>query len=359
MRSKKLFLTITLAGLVLTLSACTINIGGGANTAANVNDGGIWKSLNKGTLWTQKTLIANVSGRPVSFGSFDLYSITRDPADRNTLYIGAINEGMLYTYDSGESWQRVGILGKIIPRAIAVDPVNHCNIYVAVDNRLNKSTDCTRTWSQVYYDTDLTLKVNGLAINPDNAMEVFIATSRGDILKSTNGGVSWTAIDQLKNVKFVKLFIAPQNSKVLFAASDTKGIYRSTDGGATWVSLEKNLKDFKDSMTFQALAFGQTGSSTVFLANKYGLLKSENFGDSWSAVELLTPEAKATINALAVNPKNQQEIYYVTNTTFYKTIDGGKSWTTKKLPSSRAGWFLDVDPVDGNILYLGVRGLQK
>jgi photosystem II stability/assembly factor-like uncharacterized protein len=355
----KALIFIPLLFLTLFLSACSIKVGGSSSTAVNPNDGGFWKSVNKGTLWTQKSLVANVSGRPISFGSFDLYSIARDPADRNTLYIGAINEGMLYTYDAGESWQRVGILGKIIPRAIAVDPENHCNVYVAVNNRLNKSTDCTRTWAQVYYDTDLNVTVNGLAINPSNAKEIFIATSRGDILRSGDGGGSWSAVERLKNIKLVKLYIAPQNSKVMFAASETKGIYRSTNGGATWETLAKNLKDFKDASGFKALAFGQSGSSTVFLVTKYGLLKSENLGDTWSKIELLTPDAKAVINAFAANPKNEQELYYVTNTTFYKSIDGGKAWTTKKLPSSRAGWFLDVDPVDGNILYLGVRGLQK
>lgn len=355
----KVKILILSAAVLLLTSACTINFGGGANTTANVNDGGIWKSVNKGTLWTQKTLIANVSGRPMSFGSFDLYTMARDPADRNTLYIGAINEGMLYTYDAGESWQRVGILGKIIPRAIAVDPVNHCNIYVAVDNRLNKSTDCTRTWSQVYYDTDLTLKVNGLAINPSNAQEIFIATSRGDILRSINGGTSWEAVNRLKNIKLVKFYIAPQNNKIMFAATESKGLYRSMDGGLTWGSLEKNLKEFKDANGFQALAFGTSGTSSVYLVNKNQVLKSENFGDNWAKIALLTPEAKSIINAFAVNPKNELELYYVTNTTFYKSIDGGKSWTTKKLPTSRAGWFLDVDPVDGNIIYLGVRSLQK
>ena len=355
----KTLIFIPLLLLALFLSACTINFGGNKGTAANPNDGGFWKSLNQGTLWTQKSYIANVSGRPQSFGSFDLYALARDPLDRNTLYISAINEGMLYTYDAGESWQRVGVLGRVVVRAIAIDPVNHCTIYAAVDNRLNKSTDCARSWTQVYYDNDTALKVNGLAVNPGNSQEIFIATSRGDILKSTNAGVSWTAVNQAKSTNLVKLYIAPQNNKVLFAASDTKGIYRSMDGGTTWVNLIKNLKDFKSANVFKALAFGQTGSSSIYLANKYGLLKSADLGNTWTNIELLTPDAQATINALAINPKNEQEIYYVTNTTFYTTSDGGKSWTSKKLPSSRAGWFLDVDPVDGNVIYLGVRGLKK
>ncbi len=352
----KLPLVVLISTLVLITSGCSIKVGGGQQ-AANLNDGGIWKSVNKGDVWAQKTLIANASGRALSFGGFDLYTIARDPADRNAMYISAINEGMLFTYDGGESWQRVGVLGRVIPRAITVDPVDHCTIYTAIDNKLYKSLDCARSWNIMYTDNDLNAKVNGLALDQKNTKVVYLATSRGDILKSLDGGASWTAIYRLKNGKFLKIFVSPESSRLLLAASDGRGLYRSKDEGATWESLEKNLKDFKDSNGFQALVFSHSSSSTVFLATKYGLLKSHDSGDSWTKIELLTADDKATINALAVSPKNDQEIYYVTGTTFYKTADGGKSWTTKKLPSTRAGWFLDIDPADTNVIYMGVRAL--
>jgi hypothetical protein len=60
-----------------------------------------------------------------------------------------------------------------------------------------------------------------------------------------------------------------------------------------------------------------------------------------------------------ISPKNVEEIYYATNTTFYRTSDGGKNWTTRKLPTSRAGWRLIVDPEDTNVIYMGVREIKK
>jgi hypothetical protein len=74
---------------------------------------------------------------------------------------------------------------------------------------------------------------------------------------------------------------------------------------------------------------------------------------------LITPEAKATINAVAVNPGNTEEIYYVTDSTFYKSTDGGNAWKTLALPSSRAGKILMVDQKEPNTIYLGVVELKK
>jgi len=58
---------------------------------------------------------------------------------------------------------------------------------------------------------------------------------------------------------------------------------------------------------------------------------------------------------MAVNPQNTQEIYYVTNTTFYRSLDGGENWKTIKMPTSAIGWKLLIDPKEPNIIYLGIK----
>ena len=100
-------------------------------------------------------------------------------------------------------------------------------------------------------------------------------------------------------------------------------------------------------------------TDTIFLATAYGLLKSGDKGVTWEQIQVIPPEKKATINALAVNPENSQEIYYVTNTTFYRSVDGGENWSSRKLPTSRAGWKLLIDPKNPSIIYMGVRKLGK
>ena len=79
----------------------------------------------------------------------------------------------------------------------------------------------------------------------------------------------------------------------------------------------------------------------------------------WKDINLITPPGTVDIYSLAVNPKNGQEMFYGTDVTLYKTIDGGKSWITKKMPSSRAASALLINPDDPNIMYMGVKRVEK
>jgi hypothetical protein len=58
------------------------------------------------------------------------------------------------------------------------------------------------------------------------------------ILKSTNGGASWTNIvGPFVRTTIGALAISPSNSQILLASSRI-GIYRSTDGAATWTQVK-------------------------------------------------------------------------------------------------------------------------
>lgn len=355
MRSKSLIIILLLSTAIF-ISGCSIKLSG-SQSNQSATDGGIWRSANKGQVWVQKTLIPSASGRPTNFGAFDSYVLAMDPQDRRALYLGTINEGLLFTYDGGENWQRVPGLGRSIIRALAIDPADKCTIYAAIDNKLYKSVDCSRSWTQAYFDNDLNLKVTAVAVNGKDPRIVLIGTTRGDIIRSLDGGTSWQTIERFSS-KVLKILPSPYDSKIVFAATERNSLERSNDGGATWTALEKNLKDFKDSINFKDLVFSGKTAGKIFLASKIGLYVSEDNGDSWDKINLITPETKTGINALAVSPKDDKEMYYVTNTTFYKSVDGGANWTPKKLPTSRAGWVLLIDPEDTNIIYLAVRTAQ-
>jgi photosystem II stability/assembly factor-like uncharacterized protein len=178
------------------------------------------------------------------------------------------------------------------------------------------------------------------------------------VIKSSDRGESWKTLSRFKN-NIKKIVISPHDSRIIFVATAQKGIHRSTDNGVSWTDLSENLKEFKDSKNLRDLVVSESQSGLIILATRYGLLKSINNGDSWSKIELITPEKKAIINTVVLNPKDAQEIYYVTNTTFYRSLDGGESWATKKLPTTRAGWKLLIDPEDPSIIYMGVKKVKK
>jgi len=341
--------------LVLILSGCTIGFNTGTETGTI--DGGIYRSLNKGTSWEQKTLIQTVGSRR-SFSSVDILSLALDPQDNKAIYASGVENGLFYSYDSGESWQIASSLGRINVTNVAVDPVNKCVIYATAGNKIYKSVDCSRTWSVIYFDNDLTASITALVIDFGNNSNVLMGTSRGEIIKSSDQGASWQTLNKFGS-PVNKIVISPVNAKVIFVGSLLRGIFRSSDGGLNWVDLKDKLKSADNDGTFRDLVMIKADKPTVFLATNFDLLKSTDTGETWSKIDLIIEKARIKTNTIAVNPFSTNEIYYATDTTFYRSLDGGENWTSKKLPSSRAGYKLLIDPKNPNVIYLGVRQVKK
>ena len=341
--------------MAIMVSGCSISFKTGEGGG---NDGGVYVTANQGNNWVQKVLIPTTSGQPGSFGNLNVSSLTMDPSDPGAIYFGSLDNGLLYTYNGAQDWFLASGLGKATINTIAVDPGSKCIIYAGLENKVYKSTDCNRTWSHVYYDNDVNTRVNAIAVDHYNGVNVYIGTSRGEVIKSSDRGGSWKTISRLDN-SVQRIIISPADSRLIFVATASKGIFRSTDSGANWVSLREKLRDFKDILSFRDLVIAPADKGLIFLATNYGLLKSTDNGENWVKIELITPEKKATINSIAVNPKNSKEIYYVTNTTFYRSLDGGTNWATKKLPTTRAGWKLLVDQANPNVIYMGVRKIEN
>lgn len=341
--------------LLVVLTGCGVQVGT-SGTASTNDTGGLFFSENKGDSWLQKSSILGTT-KVSSFSGTDVWTLTMDPSDRKALYVGTMADGLFFSLDSAQSWQRSKGLGSVFVRSIAIDPQFSCTIYVAVANKLLKSVDCARTWQTTYVDNDKTVVMNSVVIDPKNGSKIYLATSRGDVLRSQDRGNSWQAAYRIQG-KITKLYINPKDGQNIYAASDKYGLSMTTNGGTTWVTLEKPLKTFDEGAIFKDLAFSGLEVNKIFIATRYGLLRTENGGKNWSKIDLVTPQVKATINALAVNPQNDAEIYYVTNTTFYRTIDSGKTWTAKELPTSRSGSTLLVDPEVANWLFMGVRAIQ-
>lgn len=318
----------------------------------------MFASANKGDTWVQKVLIPSNTGKPKSISNLDVVSLIIDPSDSKAFYFGSPENGLYYTYDKGENWQVAASLGKITPLDIAIDPVEKCVIYAASQNKVLKSVDCARTWSQIYYDNDPAALVTAIAVDNYNHNNVLIGFSRGDILRSADRGGSWQTSGKLGG-RIEKIIFSVNDSRIIFAGTRTKGLFRSMDNGFNWEDLKENFKDLKIANNYRSLAISKAKPGFIILANNYGLISSEDNGSTWKKIDLISPEKGAIINSVSIGTKNIDEIYYVTNTTFYRTSDGGVTWTTKKMPTSRAGWILMVDQDNPNIIYMGVKTIQK
>lgn len=355
MTNKKLLIILLIS--VIFISGCSLSVK--TKEGPKGSEGGVFLSPDRGENWKKFALVPTIKGAPLSISSLNVNFLIIDPQDSDTVYFGSDTKGLYYTNNILDGWNHAEKLpvGKV--NSIAVDPLDKCTLYVAMSNKVYKSEDCLRGFSQVYFDNDPLVSVNSVAIDHYDSNKVFIGTSRGEVIKSSDKGKSWQTVLRTKS-DVVKILLNPADSRIVFAGTESKGLFRSVDGGLEWLSLKENMEEFKNSYKIRDMAvYSSEEENILFTASTYGMLKSMDHGDTWSRIELITPEKDSTINSMTLNPKDSKEIYYVTKTTFYSSFDGGENWTTRKLPSSREGWKLMVNPDETSILYLGFKQTKK
>lgn len=370
MFTKSLKLILASLALVLTLSACTISTR--SSSSGQSIDSSLFATGDRGDTWRSLTAVPTTSGRPGSIADLNVNLITIDPQDNKALYLASYDEGLFYTYNIVDGWKLVTSLPQTTIYDVKVDPKNKCIIYAALSNRLYRSTDCTRTWTQIYFDNNPGVAVNTVVVDHYNTSNIYIGTSRGEIIKSIDSGSSWRTIRRLDE-GVARLIISPLDSRLIFVASSKNNIYsfnsstvtnpnRSEDVEANflvenWLDFNTLLKEYNLGTSFRDIVVSEH-DGYIFLATEKVILRSRDNGLSFENIKLLQPEQEAVINSLAVDPKDSNNLYYVTNTTFFRSTDGGATWTTKKLPTQRAGRELVIDFNNPNVIYLGTRKIK-
>jgi len=355
--TRKILLTSTLILTLLTVSGCAISFGG---TKTGAHDGGIFKSTDAGTKWAPKGVIATTNFAPASINTANVTKVVFDPEDNLAVYLATSGSGLVFTYDGGESWQtpRNQPTEMAIVNDVAVDAKASCTIYAAAANEVFKSTNCSRTWSKIFFNTITTDITLSRAVDWYNPAIVYAGTSQGNLLQSTDAGHSWTNIKMTKNA-IKKIIVDPYDSRTIYVATVTAGIFKTTDQGANWQQINNEIRSFSRALEYRDLVYSASKKDTLYLASVFGIIKSTDGGTIWEKLPLITPEGGANILSLAVDPKNDSNIYYATDSTFYKSVDGGKNWTTQKLSTTRGAADLEVDPVNTSVIFMAAAKLQK
>lgn len=280
--------------------------------------------------------------------------------------------------------------------AIAVDSTNPQRVFIggAVGGVWGTSDGGT-TWTPLT-DSEVSLSMGSIAIDPTNTQTIYAGTGEQDylnsyygagILKSTDGGSSWT---QLGQASFLGPFSASAGGAYIGSiAIDAKtgyifagvlenggtgsGIYESKDAGTTWsVSLSgaagnEVLYDTNSGDLYAAL--GPCGSVCGGTGNpQAGIFVSQDDGASWTSLNNATlPTTNVGRIGLALFPSTAtaKAILYagIANSSdgslqgVWKSTDAGTTWTQLTLPGDYCTpqcWFdneLAVSPTDSNVVF--------
>lgn len=346
---KAFFLAVPLVAVTLLLSGCSF-----PGTLSSKGGAAVLKSTDGG-----KTYLPTVTiDAKTTFAPADIVSFVFESGNSKRILVGTRENGIFTTENGGEVWKKMNF-----PPTKTYGLVSDWNrperLYASGEwqgrGKIYKSDNRGEKWDEIYSEPNTGTVITALMQSPRNASTIFVGTSAGVMIRTTDGGLTWGNLESVEAP--VLSFAFDASGDVLYALLSGKGIVRSRDGGATFEEIPgKSERSVTKSLpTATALAPDPSRSGMLFVGTKEGLFRSSDFGDSWEEVSILESSKKFSIRAIAINPKNSNELLYSAALALYKSIDGGKTWSVTQLDGSRAAGFLRYDPSDSNTIYAAFR----
>ncbi|MFA6109321.1 MAG: choice-of-anchor D domain-containing protein, partial [Candidatus Latescibacterota bacterium] len=209
-----------------------------------------------------------------------------------------------------------------------------------------------------------------LSAAPSQPRVVYAATD-GGVLRSEDGGATWSATTWWAGYSFRAVAVDPQDPQTVYAGK-WPGLRKSTDGGSTWTDIDYSGEP-NENACVSALAVDPTNPQRIYLGRgdgnsagygpKGGVYRSIDGGSTWTPINTGLA-ADTYVSAITIDPADPAVLYLAAGTQaqmggsrgVYKSLDGGDSWraTGEGLGSNPAVRAVVVDPTNSQVLYAGV-----
>ncbi|MEP6819651.1 MAG: glycosyl hydrolase [bacterium] len=294
--------------------------------------GGVWKTTDGGINWEPIT-----DGS--AFGTGSVGAIGLSDSDPNTIYVGmgespirgnvSHGDGVYKSTDAGKTWKRVGLEDTRQISRIRVHPKNPDIVYVAAQGHVwapnaergvFRSKDGGKTWQKIFYRSDKA-GASDLIIDPTNA-----------------------------NILYAGFWEVYRKPWTLESGGSGSGIFKSTDGGDTWAEITRNAGLPKGMIGIVGITVSPANSDRLWAiieAEDGGVFRSDDAGKTWTKTndQRNLRQRAWYYSRIYADPKNADTVY-VLNTGFYKSNDGGKTFTGISVPhgDNHDLWIAPDDP---------------
>jgi photosystem II stability/assembly factor-like uncharacterized protein len=342
------------------------------NIAYAADPNAVYRSEDGGFTWEQVDSEEQGWGPPGVLAGFPI-DFQVDPRDSNRIFANNYGGGNFLSTDGGTTWivASTGYTGAQV-RAIAVDPNNPAMVYAAARSGIFASADGGSEWQGLSFPPAKVLEWNAVAFDPTSSLNILAANNwLGNILRSTNGGQSWSIV--LSHIRdglaWRSFAFSPSNPNIVYAGSaafstggvfddrlDGVGIYVSSNGGESWTAANDQ---HTQSAQAASLAVHPTNPQVVYAAatNK-GVFTTSDGGQTWVGLSQGLPGNFSAIS-IAVSPDQPDMVFVgLDGQGLYRSNDGGSTWVQSSSglnPEAGIGSVV-FDPNNSQVMYVSDRG---
>ena len=238
---------------------------------------GVYRSSDAGVAWT-------LISPPGSQEIHEVESLAIDPLDPEVIYAGTWHLPWK-TVDGGQSWQSIkeGIIEDSDVFSIIIDPANPQTVFASACSGIYKSLNAGGLFHIIRGIPSSARRTRVLKKDPLLFNVVYAGTTEG-LFKSMDGGASFQRMTG-PEVIVNDIFIDPRDSNRILLATDRGGVLLSQDGGATFASSNQGFSARK----VEALLVDSKNPRKIFAGvvnDKYygGAFVSNDEGAHWEQI---------------------------------------------------------------------------
>ncbi len=289
------------------------------NTVFNGNDGGVFKSTNLGTSWTDLSDDLHI---------MQLYRFGNSVSNSDILYAGSQDNGV--NRKVGLAWTQVFLADGM---ECAVHPNDPNIVYSSWQNgNMIKSTNGGNSFFNVNPGTSSDW-ITTFELDPSDPNTIYYGG--GELFRSTNAAGSWSPITsgQSGGENITWITVAESDPDVIYWSHGSKvyggsvGIFNTTNGGSSWNDITGSLPvsdgwityievDNTDPMTAWATFSGYQPVDKVW--------ETTDGGQSWSSIAGTLPNIP--INTIVHDRSLNDGLYIGTDFGVYYRDDSMNDW---------------------------------
>jgi photosystem II stability/assembly factor-like uncharacterized protein len=349
--------------------------------------GGVWKSTNAGTTWTN--IFENY--KSASIGDIAIYQ--KDPS---IIWVGtgedcvrnsvAWGDGVYKSTDAGQTFVNVGLPDTHHISAILTHPTNPDIVWVSAQGHLwgyneqrgiFKTTDGGKTWRKLAGGLPQDNRTGGsdMVMDPANPNIIYASLwerirkpyvfesggANSGLYKTTNGGETWTKLGgglPGGPVGKIGLAIYRRNGRILNAIVEAPrsadgetpgpGIYRSEDAGATWKFMNPSASR---PFYYNHIHLDPNNSNRLYVLQ----VPAQVSEDAGATFARNLPGIEGDFHAMWIDPSNSDRFYIGNDKGASVTYDGGRNFIMFDNMDIGQFYAVTVDNRDPYYLYGGLQ----